>query len=61
MIDDKAIKYDPGLINEDAKNRIDNPPPVPENQETTTNTENTDANQTAASWLIICYFYIDML
>lgn len=49
MIDDKAIKYDPGLINEDAKNRIDNPPPAPENQETTTNTENTDANQTAAS------------
>lgn len=31
MVDDKAIKYDPGVINEDAKNRIDNPPPAPEN------------------------------
>ena len=28
MIDDKEIKYDPTIIDEDAKSRIDNPPEV---------------------------------
>ena len=29
LVDDRAIKYDPELIDEDAKNRIDNPPEGP--------------------------------
>lgn len=29
MVDDKAIRYDPNLLDADVNNRIDNPPPTP--------------------------------